>query len=332
MRKEILCIALAVFVCAAAASAQVKSGLTEEDWAYTLGDGVTSKDVTYYSDETACFAKMFYPKGFSTEGKTPGIVLAQGWTGTHVSIAKYASRFADRGLVAMAIDYRGWGKSDGFVSMIDRVATEDSTRFTETTTKIRIKRTRLLAEKQVEDIRNAISYLQGEPGVDPNRIGTWGSSYAGGHQIGVASKDLRVKAAVAQVPSIAGNGRPEGPVPMRANVLNDAIKRAREGQGGEWRTGFSAPRMVDVETMQSSAEYRPFHGLKYVKIPVLFIVAENDELIRNQTSAYAAAKLLEGSKVIEIPGITHFEMYIGDAFEQGSNAAADWFRQHLGMD
>lgn len=137
MRKETLCLALAVLFLAVSASAQTKGGLTEEDWAYTLGDGVTTKDVTYYSDDVACYAIMFYPKGFSTEGKTPGIVLAQGWTGTHVSIAKYGNRFADRGLVAMAIDYRGWGKSDGFVTMIDRVKTEDPTRFTEVTTKIR---------------------------------------------------------------------------------------------------------------------------------------------------------------------------------------------------
>jgi hypothetical protein len=33
-----------------------------------------------------------------------------------------------------------------------------------------------------------------------------------------------------------------------------------------------------------------------------------------------------GSKdYIEVPGITHFEMYIGEAFERSSNAAADWF-------
>jgi hypothetical protein len=33
--------------------------------------------------------------------------------------------------------------------------------------------------------------------------------------------------------------------------------------------------------------------------------------------------------VIEIPGITHFEVYRGEAFEIGSKAAADWFVEHL---
>jgi hypothetical protein len=30
-----------------------------------------------------------------------------------------------------------------------------------------------------------------------------------------------------------------------------------------------------------------------------------------------------------MPQITHFQMYIDDAFETGSNAAADWFQAHL---
>jgi hypothetical protein len=33
--------------------------------------------------------------------------------------------------------------------------------------------------KMVEDYRDAISYLQGEPGVDPDRIGVWGGELCG---------------------------------------------------------------------------------------------------------------------------------------------------------
>src|SRR6266478_882004 len=103
-------------ISSAAQDKKVKTGLTKEDWAYKLAEGVTSKEVTYYSDGVACYAKLFFPKGFSATGKTPGVVLAQGWAGTHFSIEKYGSRFAERGLVAMVIDYRGWGSSDGFIS------------------------------------------------------------------------------------------------------------------------------------------------------------------------------------------------------------------------
>ena len=347
MRKEAVTAALlgSLMVCISAASfaqeKKIKTGLTPQDWAYKLAEGVTSKEVTYYSDGVACYAKLFFPKGFAPAGKIPGVVLGQGWAGSHFSIEKYGARFAERGLVAMVIDYRGWGSSDGFISQGqpsvsrgDREPTRDDKRFTNTTADVVLKRTRLIPMKQAEDYRNAISYLQGEPGVDPNRIGIWGSSFAGGNVIVVSALDSRVKAVVGQVPAIGGKNSPAGPVPLSGRLLDDAIKRARTGQGGEFETGFSTRRMVDIETQQMVAEYRPFHYLKGVgDRPVLLIPAEKDELINNRDNAYAALDVLTGpKKLIDVPGITHFEMYIGEAFEISSNAAAKWFRQYLGLE
>lgn len=322
----------------------VKGGLDPVDWEYKLSDGVTSREVTYYSDDVACYAKIFFPKNFDANGKTPGIVLGQGWAGTHFSIEKYAARLAERGLVAMAIDYRGWGWSNGFAVQPKLVAGPawpidtkwnelDGKRVAQVKTDVTIKRTRLIPMKQVEDYRNAISYLQGEPGVDAERIGLWGSSFAGGNSIVVAGLDARVKAISVQVPAIAGKGTVDGPIGLSGAMLQDAIKRAREGQGGEQVTGFSNKRTIDLETNQMVREYRPYHSLKKIeKLPVQFIVAEKEQLFRNQDNAYAAAALLTGpKKVIEVPGITHFEMYIDEAFEISSNAAADWFNEHLGM-
>jgi len=320
---------------------KVKTGLTKEDWAYKLADGVTSKEVAFYSDGVGCYAKLFFPKGFSAAGKTPGVVLGQGWAGTHFSIEKYGARFAERGLVAMVIDYRGWGSSDGFLSQAQATVgkgeaepTRDDKRVTNSKSDVVLKRTRLIPMKQVEDYRNAISYLQGEPGVDPDRIGVWGSSFAGGNVIVTAALDSRVKAVVGQVPAISGKDAAVGPVPLRGRALEDAIKRARAGQGGEFETGFSTRRMVDLETNQMVAEFRPFQYLKAVgDRPVLLIPAEKDELINNRANAYAAIEVLAGpKKLIEVPGITHFEMYINEAFEISSNAAANWFREHLGLE
>lgn len=326
---------------AVAQEKKIKSGLTPEDWSYKIADGVTAKEVTYYSDGVGCYARIFYPKGFSASGKTPGVVLGQGWAGTHFSIEKYGARFAELGLVAMVIDYRGWGSSDSFISQAQPTVTTadpsqalDGRRFTRTKMDVVLTRTRLLPMKMVEDYRNAISYLQGEPGVDPDRIGVWGSSYAGGHSIMTAALDARVKAVAVQIPSIAGKNSQPGPVPLKGALLEDAIKRARSGRGGEFETGYSTRRMVDVETNQMVAEYRPFHHLKAVgDRPVLFIVAEKEQLMNNRDHAYAAMEVLTGpKKLISVPGITHFEMYIDEAFEISSNAAANWFREHLGLD
>jgi uncharacterized protein len=319
---------------------KIKSGLTPEDWAYKIADGVTAKEVTYFSDGIGCYARIFYPKGFSATGKTPGVVLGQGWAGTHFSIEKYGARFAERGLVAMVIDYRGWGSSDPFIAQAQPTVTTadpsqklDATRIIKTKMDVVLKRTRLLPMKMVEDYRNAISYLQGEPGVDPDRIGVWGSSFAGGHSIVTAALDARVKAVSVQVASIAGGHAPVGPAPFRPAQLADAIKRARTGEGGEYETGYSTRRMVDVETQQAVAEYRPFHHLKAIgDRPVQFVVAEKEELMKNADHAYAAMDVLTGpKKLISVPGITHFEMYINEPFEISANAAAEWFREHLGL-
>jgi uncharacterized protein len=330
---------LPVLLLASLAGAQpqqkaIKRGLTPEDWRYRMAAGVTAREVTYYSDGVACYAKMFFPKGFTAKSRTPGVVLGQGWAGTHFSIEKYGARFAERGLVAMVIDYRGWGLSEGFVSLAEAVNRNDDLRFIRTRADVVIKRTRLLPLKMVEDYRNAISYLQGEPGVDRDRIGVWGSSFAGGHSLVAAALDSRVKAVSVQVPAVAGKNAPEGPLKLEGAMLEDAISRARNGQGGEYETGYSTRRMVDVETQQMVAEYRPFRYLKWVgSRPVKFIVAEKEELINNTENARASYELLPGPKdYLEVPGITHFEMYIGEAFEISSNGAADWFRKHLGLD
>ena len=61
--------------------------------------------------------------------------------------------------------------------------------------------------------------------------------------------------------------------------MEDAIKRARTGQGTEFETGFSYRRMVDTETNQMVAEYRPFRYLNRIgDRPVLFVAAEKEEL------------------------------------------------------
>lgn len=326
---------------ASAQEKKIKTGLTWEDYAYTMPPGVTAREVTFYSDGVACYGKIFHPLALKPADQRPGIVLGQGWAGTHYSIEKYAARFAARGMVAMVIDYRGWGLSDGFVEQArprelhfpDCKNCRDDKRFTRETVNVTTKRTRLIPLKMVEDYRNAISFLQGEPGVNRDRIGVWGSSYAGGHSLVTAALDARVKAVAIQIPGIAGKQVEPGPYKLEGKLLDDAIARARTGQGGEYETGYSTRRMVDIETMQAVAEYRPLHYVPRIgNRPVLIMVAEKEELMNNEQHGKAAFEMLPGPKeFIVLRGITHFEAYTGEAFETGSKAAADWFEKHLGQ-
>src|SRR5262249_49749683 len=93
-----------------------------------LPDGVAAKDVRFYSESVECHGKIFTPKGFSAEGRTPAVALAPDRGETAASIEKYAAHFASRGLVAMVFDYRGWGKSGGFPQKVEGVKTDDPLR------------------------------------------------------------------------------------------------------------------------------------------------------------------------------------------------------------
>ncbi len=311
-----------------------QGGTQPQDWPYALPDGVTTRQVTFYSDGTACYAKLFFPKSFSTKGKTPAVVLGHGFNAISIGIEKYGARFAERGLVAMVIDYRTYGFSSGQITLMEPDTSTDAHPVTDKVMRISLKRTRLHVVRQAEDYRAAISYIQGEPGVDRDRIGIWGSSNSGGLVITIAGQDARVKAAVSQVIGVGGRNV-TGPTPMAANMVQDAIKRARTGQGAEVDGGFSFRTKIDFETNQVQREHRPWAAL--TRIPettaILWMPAEKDELAppRSPSGPAEAAKVFKGiSQVIEIPSITHFQAYSYSAFEVGSNLAADWFLKYLG--
>jgi dienelactone hydrolase len=292
-------------------------------------DGVTAKEIRFFSEGIECYGKLFTPNGFSAESKTPAVVLAPGWGQTAATIEKYAQRFAARGLVAMTLDYRGWGRSGGFLQTVDEVKTDDRLRFSQMTAKVRIRRKRLLPRQQVLDIRNALYYLQGEPGVDRTRVGVWGTDMAGGHVVVIAALDARIKAAVAHAPLIEGLEVPKKAFAPTGELLQAEQRRARTGQALATNVVSST---ADVETRLALAEYHPFWYVEQIpqKTAVLFVIAEKDAKVNNATNAIAAAKLLKGpTDVINIPGATHTQIDSGAAFDAAANAAADWFLKHL---
>ena len=292
----------------------------------SLPDGVAAKDVRFLSEGIECHGKIFTPKNFSAASKAPAVALAPDWGETASSIEKYAAHFASRGLVAMVIDYRGWGKSGGFLQTAGEVKTDDRLRFSQMTARVRIRRKRLIPREQILDIRNALYYLQGEPGVDRARVGVWGAGMAGGHVIVIAATDVRVKAAVAQTPIIEGRDAPRKAYAPAGELLLAEQKRARAGYLPITRSSN------DVETRLALAEYHPFWSVEQIpqKTAVLFVIAEKDAGLNNETNAVAASKLLKGpTDVTHVPGVTHTQIGGGAAFNTAANAAAEWFLKYL---
>jgi dienelactone hydrolase len=319
---------LAILVVAVPASVEAQARQAAPAAAVQLPAGVTARDVTFYSEAVLCHARLFLPSGFSAASKAPAVVLAPGAGETAATLERFGARLAGQGIVAMAIDYRGWGKSGAFIYVADNVRWDDRLRFSNHTAKVRLRRKRIVPAAQVTDIRNAITWIQGEQGVDRARIGVWGADLGGGHAITTAGVDARVKAAVAHLPVIDGKDvqrRAWVPTAAEQSVL---VKHARTGQAPA--TPVAGAAMNDEENKLALAEYQPFWYLEQIPpaTSVLFVVAEKDTKVNNANHAIAASKVLKGTtNVVTLPGATH--LLSPSAADTAATAAAEWFAKHL---
>jgi dienelactone hydrolase len=294
-----------------------------------IGQEATAREIHFYSEGVQCYGRLFTPKDFSVESKAPAVVVSPGWGQVADSVKKYAARFAARGVVALAIDFRSWGKSGGFLQTVDAVKTDDRLRFSQMTARVRIRRKRLIPEQQILDIRNALYYLQGEPGVDRSRVGVWGTDMAGGYAIDIAANDSRVKAIVAQAPIIEGKDAERKAWAPTGDMLQAAQRLARTGPDSG--PPAAAGRLSEAETRLALAQYHPFWYLEWIpqSTAVLFVIAEKDAKVNNDNVA-AASKLLKGpAAIVTVPGASHAQIGQGSAFETAADAAADWFLKHL---
>ncbi len=119
------------------------------------------------------------------KGPWPIVIMGGGWCYVkELIMPEYAEHFVRAGMAVLIFDYRCLGASDGE------------------------PRQHLDPWKQIADYRSAIdavSYLDMfKDSVDPEHIGVWGISYAGGHSLIVGAIDQRVKCIVSQIPVIEG--------------------------------------------------------------------------------------------------------------------------------
>ena len=292
-------------------------------------DGIVARDVKFVSEGVQCSGRIYLPKGFTPESKAAAVVLAPGAGETEAAIDKYAARLAGRGLVAMAIDYRGWGRSGGFLYLAEPVRWDDRLRFSQHTAKVRVRRKRVSPEAQLLDIRNAVSYLQGEPGVDRARIGVWGTDLAGGHALVLAATDARVKAAVGQVPIIDGHDLPRRAYAPGPEAQAELVRLARKGSApGD---SVTAAAMNAAEEKLALAEYHPFWYADAVPptTAVLFVVADKDLKVNNATHAVAASKLMKGPNGVTVITAAGHALATPAAFDAAVDAAAVWFLKYL---
>jgi uncharacterized protein len=298
------------------------------------------RNVSFTSQGVQCSGWLYIPDDLVAGEKAPALVMANAITATkEMVLPAYAEKFAAAGYVSLAFDFRFLGESEGE------------------------PRGQIFATEQIEDIRNAISWLSLQPEVDPNRIGVWGASFGGAHVLYLAAFDKRIKAAVAAIPSMRTIdtmvhfiGR-QGLAQIQGFLAWDRTTRYQSGAVTYMKTVSDgsenamlpnpeanefynrqaktiAPNwnsQVTVESLEKLLEYDPTYAIEFISpTPLLMIVGEKDMSQPANLSLEAYARAGEPKKLVMMPS-GHTEMLEkAELVEQGANAAIDWFRQHLG--
>jgi len=116
---------------------------------------------------------LYLPDDRCEGERRPAVIPLSGYQGLNEIYPRlFAEHLTEVGFICLGFDYRGFARSEG-------------------------PRERVLLDEQVEDVKNAVTFLRVQEEVDPDRIGLLGWGMGASHAIRVASRDVRVKAVAA---------------------------------------------------------------------------------------------------------------------------------------
>lgn len=265
------------------------------------------------------------------------IVMAHGLGGTRdASLEPYALRFAAAGFFVVLFDYRYLGASDGEPRQL------------------------ISPRLHLQDWRAAIAFARALPGVDPARIGLWGTSLSGGHVIVAASRDSRVAAVAAQCPMLDGiasarlamqRGTMRGVRVRLAAAMSDVTRAmfgfspryvplvARKGELGVMASDKAYEGILSIvppgwcnevaaRILFTLPMYRPVRHAGKVKCPTLLVACGQDTIVSAKAAAETADRIGESARLVTLP-IDHFDIYKGEWFERGCGEQVAFFRKAL---
>jgi uncharacterized protein len=250
---------------------------------------------------------------------------------------KFAARFHAAGFTVLAFDFRRFGESRGTPRQVLRV------------------------REQLADWEAAVDCARALPEVDPQRVAAWGFSSTGGHVLRVAA-GRNVAAAVAQTPFADGLasgpnalrhesvgvvlrfpfialtdllrglfGRPPLVVPLagpRGTVAMlttpDALDSERAlnpgGRYPEWEQTIAARSVMRMFT------YRPGRAARRIRVPLLVVVAEQDQSVLAKPAVRVAARVADAT-LVRVPG-GHYAPFL-EQHETVVEAELAFLRAHL---
>jgi hypothetical protein len=273
----------------------------------------------------------------------PAIVMAHGFSATrHMGLTGFAEVFCAAGIAVLVYDHRCLGDSDGE------------------------PRQEINPWAQSRDYRYALAWLSEQPGIDPERLAVWGSSFSGGEVLVVGAVDPRAKAVVANVPfagliedpaaplderfaamkaaledeSGAGpadsTAPPVGPMPVIVATGADPQTRAflPQPESTAWFESAGVPgsawqNTFTLQGFSGTPQFTPAVSVPFIAPkPLLMVVATGDRVAPAEM-ALAAYEIAGEPKQLELIDGDHFVPYSGAALKQAATVMRDFLLKHL---
>jgi alpha-beta hydrolase superfamily lysophospholipase len=131
------------------------------------------RQISFYSEGFKLEGTIYLPDDYQPGEKRPAIIPNSGYNGFNEFYPRlFARNLTENGYVCLGFDYRGFAQSEG-------------------------PQGRVILDEQVQDIKNAITFLQIQEEVDPENIGLIGWGMGASNVVRVAASDDRVKAVAA---------------------------------------------------------------------------------------------------------------------------------------
>ena len=290
------------------------------------------KNISFYSEGVKLDGDLYYPDDLKNGERRAGVVLCHGYTGVKdLYLPDNARVLNEAGYMVMTFDYKGWGASDG-------------------------ARTRLAPYSRVVDVQAAMTFLGIQPEVNDECLGIYGTSYGCATVVWAAAHDERVKCTVGVV-GMGHGGRWMRSVrrPDEWVDLLEVSKKDREQRVQTGKSGMAARDEILLPDRQSAAlasaaraenpnalselpieyidETLQFHPEWVVdKIsprPLLLIAGGDDRLVPPEDCESLFEKAGEPKKMVTLPGVGHYEVYVPPAFDAVMKETVAWFEQYL---
>lgn len=289
--------------------------------------------VRFYSEGVAVAGMLFIPEALASGETHPGIVMCHGFTFVkEMLLPAVARRLADAGYIVLTIDYRFLGESAGE------------------------PRRQIMPMRQVEDIRNAVTFLQQQPEVAGGRIGLFGVSLGGANVSYAAGVDDRVKATVS-VSGIGDCGRwvrdachfwewkallQRLAADRRERVLNGSSRyvhardivpepEATTKMLEQIRLQFPQwSREITLDSAEALIAFRPESVVAQISPrAILWLHGDADDRVSMEESVSMHEKAGEPKKLAILPGLGHGDIISGPGLEQSLPHVVEWFSRHL---